>query len=276
MNFLMPILGLIALVYLTGGWIGIPESYRLTVALVMGGILGVLGTIGIIIDKKSAQGEKSPTGQFHLGRYTAGAYDNELTMAAGGRTNIFCRLAIGYVDGKDEVTARIIDVLNYSVAATPDGEIVPFYLEAFCEMRQAKRTFRADRIVECSDEDREVTDLLGILQNAPSTVVFNRKTTIIQPVSMPPITIDYQFRAPNFKRVTINPVVVGYTEQTVGKNRTKTIVFIDAIAEGKTTSQRFSIERIQGIWRTDDNQPVQDLATLLLVHAPKPMSVPNA
>ncbi|ARW48710.1 hypothetical protein [Acetobacter pasteurianus] len=276
MNFLLSLGAIIFLSYLACGWIGVTESSRLTVAIVGGGILWALGTMGNIINKKSSQGEKSPTGQFRLGRYTAGVQEADLSPTMGGRCDIFCRLTIGYLDAKNDFTIRNIDVLNYTVAATPDGEIVPYYLMAFCEMRQAKRTFRADRILECSTENRKVDDLLGVLQKAPESTVFDRKITILQPVTVPAIIIEYQFRAPKFQRITVRSDVVGYTEQKVKTNYIKNMVFIEGRVDEKDDDKLLKADRIQNAWRADNNEPIQDLQSFLLGPQRKPMSVPNA
>jgi hypothetical protein len=290
MNFLLSAGAFAALVYWGLGWLHLADGTRLTIAF-WAGVIGLLAPvitriltfILALLPNQSGQNPTKTAKATHLpplGRFTAGAYDNALTMAPGGRRNIFCRLVIAYVDAQSEITTRIIDVQSYSVATTPDGEIVPLYLDAFCELRQGKRQFRADRIIECaladSEGDGDVTDLLGVLQKAPDTVTFDRKTTILMPVTKDAITIDYQFRAPTFKRVTITPAVVGYTEQSIGQQRITTLAFIDAFAEGKTTSQRFRADRIQNVWTADDNSPIQDLASFLLKPQARRTSVPNS
>ncbi|MFT9016437.1 MAG: hypothetical protein ABF990_11965 [Acetobacter sp.] len=202
----------------------------------------------------------------HLGRYTAGAYDQALTPAVGGRTGIFCRLAIAYADARDDMTTRVIDVTSFTVASTPDGEVVPLNLEAFCELRQAKRNFRADRILECAmaNTGEDVTDLMSSLSAAPQTVSFDRKTAILRNVTLPAVVLDYQFRAPTFKRVTITPETVGYSEQSTGGNREWALLFIDGVAEGKTETQRFKADRIQQAWIAEHEAGIDDMTRFFL------------
>lgn len=149
MNFLMPILGLIALVYLTGGWIGIPESYRLTVALVVGGILGVLGTIGIIIDKKSAEDEKKSI-PFTVTRNVSPTPMQEDLQILPLKPS---RLIIHYQDGKNEETERTIHPQQIEYRIAPNGLPDIAYLTAYCELRKQPRTFRVDRIEAAYDAD---------------------------------------------------------------------------------------------------------------------------
>ncbi|MBO1325291.1 hypothetical protein K2X14_07805 [Acetobacter sp. TBRC 12305] len=201
-----------------------------------------------------------------LGRYTAGAYGDALTLAAGGRSEMFCRLVIAYADAKEDVTSRIIDVMAFSTAATPDGEVVPYNLEAFCELRKAKRNFRADRILECAiaNTGEGVSDLMSVLLSAPQTVAFERKTAILHTVDLPPVILEYQFRAPTFKRVTVKPEVIGYSEESNGDHRNWTLLFVDGMMEGKTERQRFKAERIQQVWIADHEAGIDDMSRFFL------------
>lgn len=56
------------------------------------------------------------------------------------------RLAIKYEDGRGILTERIINVFEFDNADNPTGLII-----AKCELRNANRTFRYDRIKECID-----------------------------------------------------------------------------------------------------------------------------
>lgn len=253
--------------------------------------LGAIGWIGVIIyaavatifGKKPETAEITDTYQqrstrdktplrvdygngMRLGRYTAGAYGDALTRVDGGKTNIFSRLVITYADAREELTARIIEVESYTVAATTDGEIVPFSLNAFCELRQAQRNFRADRILLAADGEtgNELPDLLKKLETAPNTVNFDRKTAILMNVETAKLEMDYQFRAPNFKRVKIQPTEVGYTEQGRGNSRELTLLFIGGIMEGKDTPQRFKLDRIQSISLADSGNEITNLGEFFL------------
>ena len=201
-----------------------------------------------------------------LGRYTAGAYGDTLTLAVGGRSEIFCRLVIAYADAKEDVTSRVIDVTAFSTAATPDGEVVPYNLEAYCELRQAKRNFRADRILECAmaNTGEDVSDLMSVLLAAPQTASFERKAAILHTVDLPPITLEYQFRAPTFKRITVKPETVGYSEQSNGDRREWKLLFIDVVMEGKAESQRCKADRIQRVWAADHEAGIDDMSRFFL------------
>jgi hypothetical protein len=205
-----------------------------------------------------------------LGRYTAGAYGDALIQVDGGKKNIFSRLVITYADAREDLTARIIDVQSYTLAATGDGEIVPFSLSAFCELRQAQRNFRADRILLAVDGEtgNNLPDLLKALETAPDTVSFDRKTAILMNVATAELEMDYQFRAPNFKRVKIQPTQIGYTEQAHGNGRERTLLFIDGIMEGKDTPQRFKLDRIQSSHLADSGMEITNLAAFFLQKEP--------
>ncbi|MBS1014466.1 hypothetical protein [Acetobacter persici] len=274
MTFIVSTVALMFLVYLGAGWLGVAESHRIQVALWGGGILGVLGAIGQMLGKpvKTSKPEKVPLARkpaIPEGRYTGGFAEDDLTPVEGGRSNMYCRLGIGYADAKGAITSRIIEVLSYTVAATPDGEVVAYQLDAYCEMRKADRLFRADRIVEChladtDSADTEVKDLLATLRDAPATTVCDDQRAILHPVSMPGLEIEYMFRTPNFRRVTIQPTAFGYTERSRGKLREKTLLFIDGIAEGKTKPQRFKIDRINAAWRIGADKAEPSIAALFL------------
>lgn len=270
MNFILGAAGMIILLYFGTGYLPIAEDNRIKVAIWGGIALSILGAIGRYMEKaKPASGTRKKAvkskSNVPLGRYTGGAWGDSLTWTIGGRENIYCRLVIAYNDTKDDMTARVIDVTSFTVAHTPDGEIVPYNLSAFCELRQAKRNFRADRIIECHTEaDAEVTDLMGTLLEAPESVKFEGKTTILKPLKIGTMDIDYQFRAPNFRRVTITPINAAYQEKTVGQMRNKTLVFIEGFTEDKIEPQRFRISKLRGAWLQDGQTPITDLATYLL------------
>lgn len=258
------------LIYLVASWLGVPDSYCLQAALWGGGIFGILGIIVRWLGK-AATVENSPSQKIDvpLGRYTAGFSGDTLTPTDGGRSHMYCRLAIGYADAKNAVTTRVIDVLSFTVAATPDGEVVAHHLTAYCEMRKAQRNFRADRIVEChtaeaNDDASSVKDLLSTLMAAPETTAFDNQMAILHPVTMADLVLDYMARSPNYKRITIQPVACGYMEKSRGNLREKTILFIDGIAEGKSQQQRFKIDRIRTIWMAGSDEPVTNIAGLFL------------
>ncbi|MFT9360098.1 hypothetical protein [Acetobacter okinawensis] len=273
-----------------------------TVMAVLGLIaFGVIGWVGIIIyaaiatifekepkpakvtgsyDRRPAR-DKAPTrvdygNGLRLGRYTAGVYGDALRQVDGGKKNIFSRLVITYADAQEDLTARTIDVQSYTLAATPDGEIVPFNLTAFCELRQAQRNFRADRILLAADgaTGSDLADLLGALKTAPNTVSFDRKTAIVQNVTTGDVEMEYQFRAPNFKRVKVRPTQIGYTEQAIGNNRECCLLFIDGMIEGKDTPQRFKLDRIQATYSVDGGEEITNLAAFFLPKKPSRASVP--
>lgn len=268
MNFILGAAGMIILLYFGTGYLPIAPQNRVSVAIWGGIALSILGAIGRYMGKaKPTDGssKKAIKSNVPLGRYTGGAWGESLTLAVGGRDNIYCRLVIAYNDAKDDLSARIIDVTSFTVAHTPDGEIVPYNLSAFCELRQAQRNFRADRIIEChTEDDTEVVDLMGTLLAAPESVKFEGKTTILKPLKIGTIDIDYQFRAPNFRRVTITPINAAYQEKTVGQMLNKTLVFIEGFTEEKLEPQRFRISRLRGAWLPDGQTPITDLATYLL------------
>lgn len=275
MTFIVSTAALMVLIYLGAGWLGVPESHRIQVALWGGGILGVLGAIGQMLGKPaktSTPEKKAPlakTPAIPQGRYTGGFAEDALTPTEGGRTNMYCRLVIGYADAKGAITSRIIDVLSYTVAATPDGEVVAYQLAAYCEMRKDERLFRADRIVEChlaetDAADTEVKDLLATLREAPATTICDDQRAILHPVTMQDLVIEYMFRTPNYRRVTIQPTAFGYTERSRGSLREKTLLFIDGIAEGKMKPQRFKIDRIKAAWRIGADEAEPSIAALFL------------
>lgn len=280
MNFILGTVGMIILLYFGTGYLPIAEDNRMKVAIYGGIALTILGAIGQYMGKAKPTGGpskkaiKQPVKEksnVPLGRFTCGAHSDSLTETIGGRQNIYCRLVIGYIDAKDDITSRIIDITSFTVAHTPDGEIVPCYLSAFCELRQAKRNFRADRIIECNTaEGAEVTDLMGTLMAAPQSMRFEGKTTILKPLQIGTMDIEYQFRAPNFRRVTITPTKAAYQEMTVGQMRTKTLVFIEGFTEDKAELQRFRIARLRAAWLPDGQTPITDLASYLL-ETPKPL-----
>lgn len=275
-----------------------------TVMAVLGLIaFGVIGWVGIIIyaavatifekdpkqtkvtgtyDRRPAR-DKAPMrvdygNGLRLGRYTAGVYGDALTQVDGGKKNIFSRLVITYADAQEDLTARTIDVQSFTLAATPDGEIVPFNLTAFCELRQAQRNFRADRILLAADgaTGNDLADLLGTLKTAPNTVSFDRKTAIVQNVITGDVEIEYQFRAPNFKRVKVRPTQIGYTEQAKGNNRERCLLFVDGMMEGKSTPQRFKLDRIQAAFNVENGAEITNLAAFFLQKKPAQASVPFA
>lgn len=275
-----------------------------TVMAVLGLIaFGVIGWVGIIIyaavatifekdpkqtkvtgtyDRRPAR-DKAPMrvdygNGLRLGRYTAGVYGDALTQVDGGKKNIFSRLVITYADAQEDLTARTIDVQSFTLAATPDGEIVPFNLTAFCELRQAQRNFRADRILLAADgaTGNDLADLLGTLKTAPNTVSFDRKTAIVQNVTTDDVEIEYQFRAPNFKRVKVRPTQIGYTEQAKGNNRERCLLFVDGMMEGKSTPQRFKLDRIQAAFNVENGAEITNLAAFFLQKKPAQASVPFA
>ncbi|KAA8387062.1 hypothetical protein FOH24_07140 [Acetobacter tropicalis] len=266
---------LMYLIYLGTGWLGVPESHRMQVALWGGGILSVLGALaGFLLKTLPQAGGKtgnSPSRKPTIpqGRFTAGFSGDDLRPTEGGRNNMYCRLVVGYADAKSDVTSRIIDVQAFTVAATPDGEVVPYNLDAYCELRKAQRNFRADRIVECKladaeDAESDVKDLMATLMAAPATTICDNQTAIIRPIAMPDLVLDYMFRTPNYRRVNIRPVSFGYTERSRGNRRERTLLFIDGIAEGKTQQQRFRTERIKSVWQAGHENPEGNIAALFL------------
>ncbi|WP_133058364.1 hypothetical protein [Acetobacter cibinongensis] len=275
MNFIWGAIGMMVLLYFGTGYLGVAENLRFGISF-WGGIgLAVLGAIGHFMGKPHQQGTQQSLGGLQppitppLGRCTAGYFDHSLRLTMGGQSNIYCRLGIAYVDAKNEISRRIIDITSYSVAATPDGEVVPYNLEAFCELRQAKRNFRADRIIQCADVESglDITDLMGTLRAAPHTAQFDRKMAILRPISCGSIVVDYQFRAPNYKRTNITPTTVGYQEHSTGQFRTKTLLFVEGYIDGKDSPQRLRADRISGAWTFPNEAPIPDLAAHLF-HAP--------
>lgn len=273
----MAILGLVAFGVI--GWIGI--ILYVAVTTIFGKETKQTKVTGSY-DRRPAR-DKAPIrvdygNGMRLGRYTAGAYGDALTQVDGGKKNIFSRLVITYADAREDLTARIIDVQSFTLAATPDGEIVPFNLTAFCELRQAQRNFRADRILLAADgpTGKDLSDLLGALQTAPNTVSFDRKTAILQKVATDEVEIEYQFRAPNFKRVKVRPTQIGYTEHARGNDRERALLFIDGMMEGKDTPQRFKVDRIQSTYRADSGTEITNLAAFFLQKKAPQASVPFA
>lgn len=270
MTFIVSIAALMFLIYWGTEGLDITESHRIQATLWIGGVLGILGTIGRLMVRPAKPGSApGKTPAIPQGRYTGGFTEDDLTQTDGGRSNMYCRLVIGYADANSAVTSRIIDVLAFTVAATPDGEVVPYLLDAYCEMRRDQRHFRADRIVEChlaeADEgETEVKDLLATLMAAPATTVCDDQTAIVQPVSMPDLVLDYMFRTPTYKRVTVQPVAFGYTERSRGNRRERTLLFIDAVAEGKTKQQRFKTDRIRTVWQAGHEDAETNIASLFL------------
>ncbi len=60
---------------------------------------------------------------------------------------VYKSLKIKYKDGKNQVTKRVIQVYKFGEASFGG------FILAFCELREANRTFRTDRIIECMDND---------------------------------------------------------------------------------------------------------------------------
>ncbi|MCI1796579.1 hypothetical protein NKW44_14730 [Acetobacter lovaniensis] len=157
MQFLIGVIAIMGLIYYGTGFLGVSDHARFNIAFWGGLALGVLGAIGNAINKVAPQARSKTTKAIK-------APTDRAPEGLSRRTVEGIRVIIRYIDGSLDETERTIrpDLLEYTT--DPNGMVQIKYIHAYCEMRQAPRLFRYDRIEGAYDANTgEVISNIGAL-----------------------------------------------------------------------------------------------------------------